>query len=86
MEKFSGVLLITRVLTCILFVCALFFASLANSFEDIEQQRDLCLQDCHEQFATDDPGLWQLSAQCIDRCEKTYWKKWNRQMNNIGDD
>ena len=86
MGKFKWLTCITIFAAPILFISISFFDSPANSFEDIEQQRDLCIQNCHEQFDDDDPGIWQLSAQCIDRCEKTYWKKWNRQMRNIGKD
>ncbi len=86
MKKGNYFLALVTVALSIVFINFGVFVAPANSFEDIEQQRDLCIQDCHEQFDYDDPGLWQLSAQCIDRCEKRYWKKWNKQMNNIGND
>lgn len=86
MKKFKYLFTLAIVAILVAFINFGVFVPSANSFEDIEQQRELCLQDCHEQFDYDDPGLWQLSAQCIDRCEKRYWKKWNRQMNNIGND
>ncbi|MGC8603912.1 MAG: hypothetical protein ACP5VS_09510 [Desulfomonilaceae bacterium] len=62
------------------------FFTPANSHEDIEQQRELCLQNCREETDFDDPGLWQLSADCTDKCEKRYWKKWNQQMNGLEKD
>ncbi|MDA8408171.1 MAG: hypothetical protein M0T73_15110 [Deltaproteobacteria bacterium] len=86
MKKIKYLFTLAIVAILVAFINFGVFVPSANSFEDIEQQRELCLQDCHEQFDYDDPGLWQLSAQCIDRCEKRYWKKWNRQMNNIGND
>ena len=86
MKKIKYLFTLAIVAILVAFINFGVFVPSANSFEDIEQQRKLCLQDCHEQFDYDDPGLWQLSAQCIDRCEKRYWKKWNRQMNNIGND
>ncbi|MGC8659716.1 MAG: hypothetical protein ACP5U1_11635 [Desulfomonilaceae bacterium] len=86
MGKFSKLRFVTSVLAPVLVISLVFLPSFANSFEDIEQQRDLCIQDCHEQFDDDEPGIWQLAADCINRCERNYWKKWNRQMNNIGEE
>ncbi|MDA8407814.1 MAG: hypothetical protein M0T73_13290 [Deltaproteobacteria bacterium] len=60
------------------------FVSIANSAEDIAQERSLCVQECHGQNGS---GMtrWALASRCVNKCEKRYWEKWNQEM-NVGND
>ncbi len=54
------------------------FAAHVACSEDIGQELDECQQECREEIRQ------ELSDECMERCEKRYWRKWDQQMNKIG--
>ncbi|MDA8407772.1 MAG: hypothetical protein M0T73_13075 [Deltaproteobacteria bacterium] len=53
----------------------------AISHEDIEQQRDRCIRDCHQDYPDDEETYWEQSSECVAKCQKTYWRNLHQQLN-----
>lgn len=54
------------------------FVADVDCSQDIGQELDECQQGCREEIRQ------ELVDECMGRCERTYWRKWDRQMNKIG--
>ena len=54
------------------------FVARVDCSEYTGQELDECQQGCREEIRQ------ELSDECMERCERTYWTKWDRQMNKIG--
>jgi hypothetical protein len=81
-----GVMLAALILTSLGF-----FAAPVNSFEDVEQERSLCLQECKYKFGVDmfwggSSGTGRLYQMCISDCENNAWKEWDKDMNKLDKD
>ncbi|MGC8659827.1 MAG: hypothetical protein ACP5U1_12190 [Desulfomonilaceae bacterium] len=48
--------------------------------QDIEQQRDQCIRECHENYPSDDANYWEYSSMCVNKCQKIYFKNLHRQL------
>ncbi len=53
----------------------------AISHEDIEQQRDRCIRDCHQDYPDDEETYWEQSSECVAKCQKAYWRNLHQQLN-----
>jgi hypothetical protein len=69
------------------------FVAPAISYESVDQDRTMCLRDCKDQFGIDmmfrgsgGNSDWRLYFMCIDRCEKKFWKEWQKEMDQIEKD
>ncbi|MGA8830996.1 MAG: hypothetical protein ACLQT6_15040 [Desulfomonilaceae bacterium] len=83
-----GVILLAILLTNF----GLFIAPVFSS-ESVEQQRTECLSRCNNPSGSDmyfygggGDSLWQLRAMCVNNCEKRFWKKWEKEMDETGHD
>ena len=81
----------------ILFLSDGLFVDTARSYESVEQDRALCLRDCREKFGYlpywggggrggVNEGNWRLYFKCIDDCEKKFWKEWQKEHDELGDE
>ena len=72
------------------------FGDLARSFESVEQDRTICLQDCRDKFGYlpffgrggvggGNDGNWRLYFKCIDDCEKKFWKEWQKREDEMNE-
>ncbi|MGO8878361.1 MAG: hypothetical protein ACLPVO_18860 [Desulfomonilaceae bacterium] len=70
------------------------FVAPVFSSETVEQQRTLCISKCNNPTGSEMYfggggefyGLLQLRAICISNCEKRFWKEWQKEMDEIGND
>ncbi len=75
------------------------FIAPAISSEGVEQDRTACLSRCNSPtgggagmyFGGGGRGgspdsLWRLRSICIANCEKRFWKEWQKEMDEIGND
>jgi hypothetical protein len=69
------------------------FAVTAVSSEGVEQQRTACISRCNSPSGIDTyfyrggaDGLWRLRSICIEKCEKRFWKEWQKEMDEIGNE
>ncbi len=83
-----GVMLLAILLTNF----GLFIAPVFSS-ESVEQQRTECLSRCNSPTGSDmyfygggGNSLWQLRSMCVNNCEKKFWKKWEKEMDETDHD
>lgn len=73
------------------------FIAPAISYESVDQDRTVCLSRCNnptgrgaEMYFRGGGGgensLWRLRSICIANCEKRFWKEWQKEMDEIGND
>ncbi|MFA6221924.1 MAG: hypothetical protein WC647_06385 [Desulfomonilaceae bacterium] len=73
------------------------FIAPAISYESVEQGRTACLSRCNNPTGGgagmyfrggggSSDSLWRLRSICISNCEKKYWKEWQKEMDEIGQD
>jgi hypothetical protein len=71
------------------------FIAPAISSESVDQDRTVCLSRCNNPTGAQmyfrgggggDNSLWRLRSICIEKCEKRFWKEWQKEMDQIGND
>ncbi len=61
------------------------------SSDSVEDQRTDCLSRCDSLSGVDfysfrgrgGDGLWRLRSICVEKCERTFWKDWQKEMDEI---
>ncbi|MFH0960720.1 MAG: hypothetical protein V1897_18700 [Pseudomonadota bacterium] len=61
------------------------------SSDSVEEQRTNCLSRCNLPSGLDTysfrggggDGLWRLRSICIEKCERRFWKEWQKEMDEI---
>jgi hypothetical protein len=61
------------------------FIAPAISFESIDQERTLCIEDCKYRFWPVGSD-WRSYFKCLDDCEKKMWKQWQKEMDELEKD
>ncbi|MGA8830335.1 MAG: hypothetical protein ACLQT6_17030 [Desulfomonilaceae bacterium] len=82
MKTNNYALVLAVMLLVILFTDFGVFIAPAISSESVEQERTLCIEECQLRFL---PAGYndRMYFRCIDNCENTYWKKWQKDMDKL---
>ena len=70
------------------------FIGPAISYESVEQERAICIQDCKSRYGYSPyfhggggmSGTYWVYAKCIDDCEKKFWKEWQKDQDKTEKD
>ena len=91
MTRKKYALLTSAMLLAILLTNFGLFVAPVISSQTIEQDRTMCVQGCQaksgfgEYWAGVGNNTQSLQI-CMDNCERRFWKKWQKEMDNIGKD
>ena len=92
MTKKYALTLIAEILVVSLTNFGVFIAP-AISYESVEQEREICIQDCKSRYGYTlnrrgggTPDNYWRYAKCLVTCEKKFWKEWQKREDETGKD